>query len=91
MVRKFASVILVERRAKSIEAFFSINVQIVCDSRCRITDAVARWPGSTDDGRILNNSRICGLLENGEYEGHLLRDCPIFADTVISDLLQKSE
>ena len=46
--------------------YFSINTQIVCDSKNRIRDIVARWAGSTHDSRILNNSRICAMLEDRE-------------------------
>lgn len=54
--------------------YFSINTQIICDSNNKITDIVARWPGSTHDARILSNSRICALLENRDYGSHLLGD-----------------
>ena len=34
----------------------SINVQLICDHRYRLTNVVARWPGSTHDSRILRVS-----------------------------------
>lgn len=30
----------------------SLNVQLICDAHYRITNVVARWPGSTHDSRI---------------------------------------
>ena len=42
--------------------FYSINVQAVCDSDAFITNIVARWPGSTHDSRIFENSNITDKL-----------------------------
>lgn len=39
-----------------------------------ITHIVARWPGSTHDSRIFDNSQLCALLERGEMQGHLVGD-----------------
>ena len=36
--------------------FHSINTQVICDATLRVTDLVARWPGSTHDSFILMNS-----------------------------------
>ncbi|XP_071846295.1 putative nuclease HARBI1 [Apostichopus japonicus] len=37
---------------------FSISLQLVCDAKYRILNVVAaRWPGSTHDSRILQESR----------------------------------
>lgn len=52
----------------------SINVQISCNSAQKITNVVARWPGSTHDARVFNNSNLCQILEDGQYDGHLLGD-----------------
>ncbi|XP_071496784.1 putative nuclease HARBI1 [Diadema antillarum] len=53
----------------------SINVQIVCDWKYKITNVVARWPGSTHDSRIL---RVISVLERRfrerELEGILVGD-----------------
>ena len=53
---------------------YSINVQLICDSNGRITNVVARWPGSTHDSRILQASRVGQLFEGGRLEGILLGD-----------------
>ena len=36
--------------------FYSINVEAVCDSDAFITNIIARWPGSTHDSRIFENT-----------------------------------
>ncbi|CAI6377806.1 unnamed protein product [Macrosiphum euphorbiae] len=43
--------------------FFSINVQTICDANLKIQDIVARWPGSSHDSTIFNNSEIRRKLE----------------------------
>ena len=35
-----------------------MNVQATCDADGKITNIVARWPGSTHDSRILENSQL---------------------------------
>lgn len=40
------------------KGYFSINVQAVCDADLNFTDVVTRWPGSTHDSTIFNNSRL---------------------------------
>lgn len=54
------------------KGFFSWNVQTVCDAQLRILDIVARWPGSTHDQTIFNNSRIKARFENREMGDSLL-------------------
>lgn len=54
--------------------WYSLNVQVVCDAHCRITNIVARWPGAVHDSRIWNNSRICADFEHGLIQGYLLGD-----------------
>lgn len=53
---------------------YSINVQLVCDAKYRILNAVARWPGSTHDSRILQESRLGHAFRNDELDGILLGD-----------------
>ncbi|XP_046370447.2 putative nuclease HARBI1 isoform X1 [Haliotis rufescens] len=43
--------------------FHSINVQIVFDAHYNILDIVAKWPGSTHDARILNESGVRTAFE----------------------------
>ena len=38
------------------KGYFSINVQAIVDSACKFTDIVVRWPGSTHDATMFNNS-----------------------------------
>ena len=53
---------------------FSVNVQAVCDPSLRFINLVCRWPGSTHDSRIFDNSALRAMLENNEIEGILLGD-----------------
>lgn len=39
----------------------------MCDSKLKILDVVARWPGSTHDSTILRNSKISARLQSGEF------------------------
>lgn len=52
--------------------FFSINCQTICDSKLKIQDIVARWPGSTHDSTIFNNSAVRGKFERAEMQNSLL-------------------
>lgn len=52
----------------------SINVQMVCDHKMRFVNVVSRWPGSTHDSRIFNNSTLRARLERNLMRGILLGD-----------------
>ncbi|XP_065200775.1 putative nuclease HARBI1 [Planococcus citri] len=52
--------------------FFSYNVQAVCDSNLRFLNVVCRWPGSSHDSTIFNNSSIKYKFEDGEFGNDLL-------------------
>ena len=54
--------------------YYSNNVQAVCDSDAFITNIVARWPGSTHDSRIFENSKIAHKLRDGAIDGILVGD-----------------
>ncbi|KAK5639733.1 hypothetical protein RI129_010544 [Pyrocoelia pectoralis] len=57
------------------KSYFSINVQLVCDSELIIRNIVARWPGSAHDSTIFNNSRLRTRFEAGEFgNGFILGD-----------------
>jgi hypothetical protein len=59
------------------KGFHSINVQVVFDAFDKITDVVARWPGSTHDSRILQESGLKQLMEGGHLppgQYHILGD-----------------
>lgn len=50
-------------------------MQVVGDADLRIRDIIARWPGSTHDQTIFNNSRLQARFELGEFgNGILLGD-----------------
>ena len=54
--------------------FYSINVQAICDSDAFITNIAARWPGSTHDSCIFENSMIADKLRDGALDGILVGD-----------------
>lgn len=54
------------------KTWFSLNVQTVADSRLKIRDIVARWPGSTHDSTIFNNSALKESLERGVFRGYFI-------------------
>ena len=54
--------------------FYCINVQAVCNSDAFVTNIVARWPGSTHDSRIFENSMIADKLREGTIDGILVGD-----------------
>lgn len=43
--------------------YHSINVKGVCDSKLRFINIVSKWPGSTRDSFILENSALKNLFE----------------------------
>ncbi|KAI4466883.1 hypothetical protein MML48_2g00000359 [Holotrichia oblita] len=54
------------------KTYFSVNVQVITDSRLRICDIVARWPGSTHDMTIFANSRIKARFDAREFGNAIL-------------------
>lgn len=59
---------------KSQKGRCAINVMAVCDHNLKFLNIICSWPGSVHDSRILDNSRVCQLLEEGNYDGYLLGD-----------------
>ena len=56
--------------------YHSINVQVVCDFDCKITNIVAKWPGSVHDSTILKESQLKLYFDtrNPNHKGILLGD-----------------
>ena len=52
----------------------SLNVMAVCDHQLRFMNVVNRWPGSTNDSRIFNESDLRAQFHAGVYKGILLGD-----------------
>lgn len=40
----------------------SINTMAVCDAKEKVISLVAKWPGSSHDSFVWNNSKLCRLL-----------------------------
>ncbi|XP_056136051.1 putative nuclease HARBI1 [Lampris incognitus] len=56
------------------KGFASINVQIISDSACLISNVEAKWPGSVHNSRIFRESDLCKAFERGAYDGVLIGD-----------------
>ncbi|KAK4877062.1 hypothetical protein RN001_009568 [Aquatica leii] len=56
------------------KGFFSLNVQVVCDAKCRVLDIVTRWRGSVHDSRIWHECELKNKFERREINGILLGD-----------------
>ena len=56
------------------KGWHSLNCQVVGDANMKITNIVARWPGSVHDSRIFHESILKEKFETQEYEGYLLGD-----------------
>ncbi|XP_018574896.2 putative nuclease HARBI1 [Anoplophora glabripennis] len=56
------------------KGYYSLNVQVVSDSKCRIRDIVERWRGSTHDSRIWKESSLKRRFQAGDTTGILLGD-----------------
>lgn len=56
------------------KGWFSINTQVICDSNMKILNVVSRWPGSTHDARVWDNSNVAAKFEAGDYNGLLVGD-----------------
>ncbi|XP_062588934.1 putative nuclease HARBI1 [Saccostrea cucullata] len=55
--------------------YHSINTMAVCDAKLKFINIVAKWPGSSHDSFVWNNSTLCQLFENKNIpRGWLLGD-----------------
>lgn len=61
-------------RFRNRKGRFSLNVQAVCGPNLMFFNIVARWPGSSHDSNIFDNSRLCVEMEEGQHRGRLLGD-----------------
>ncbi|XP_067284070.1 putative nuclease HARBI1 [Pseudorasbora parva] len=52
----------------------SINVQMISDADCIVTNVEAKWPGSVHDCRIFRASSLYQQVYAGEFSGVLLGD-----------------
>ncbi|XP_045499379.1 putative nuclease HARBI1 [Colias croceus] len=57
------------------KGYMSINVQTIASANLLIRDVVARWPGSTHDSAIYQNSHTFRKFERGDFtDSYLLGD-----------------
>lgn len=59
---------------RNLKGWCSINTQCICDLWLKITDIVARWPGSCHDQIIFDYSNIKHKFETEVIKGYLLGD-----------------
>ncbi|XP_059384602.1 putative nuclease HARBI1 [Carassius carassius] len=50
------------------KSLHSINVQMICDADCIITNVEAKWPGSVHDSRIFRASSLSHQLAQGDAD-----------------------
>jgi hypothetical protein len=54
------------------KGYFALNVQTISDANLKIKNIVTRWPGSTHDQTIFNNSRVKREFCDGRYGQYML-------------------
>lgn len=54
------------------KGWFSFNVQAVCSADMKIINIVTRWPGSSHDQTVFNNSNVKMQLERGDYRNFII-------------------
>ena len=47
----------------------TVNIQAVCDADMKVTNVVAKWPGSAHDSFIWRNSSLQQLFQHGHIQG----------------------
>ncbi|ODM90792.1 putative nuclease HARBI1 [Orchesella cincta] len=63
--------------------FHSINVQVVVDDKFKFTDVLAKWPGSSHDSFIWNNSGVKRTLTTSLPSGWLIGDSGYPLETIL--------
>ncbi|CAG4991801.1 unnamed protein product [Parnassius apollo] len=58
---------LIGEEYRNRKGYFSLNVQGVCDADLKFINVVARWPGSTHDATIFNNSILRAECDAGQF------------------------
>ena len=56
------------------KGYHSLNVQVICDAKRKLTNLVARWRGSAHDSRILRSNTIWDIMKNGHTGGYIIGD-----------------
>ena len=56
------------------KGYHALNIQGVCDSRKRFINLIVKWPGSTHDAFMWNESSLHVFLRNNQQNGYLLGD-----------------
>lgn len=56
------------------KGFHSINLQVVWDANLKLIDVVTWWFGSAQDARILRESALATVCEEGRLSGIMLGD-----------------
>ncbi|XP_063894763.1 putative nuclease HARBI1 [Helicoverpa armigera] len=66
------------------KGFFSLNVQAMCTANLQFVDIVARWPGSSHDSLIFNNSAAKYRCDRGDFgNGIVLGDSGYFLNNYL--------
>ncbi|CAF4890821.1 unnamed protein product [Pieris macdunnoughi] len=59
--------VIIGEEFRNRKGYFSFNVQAICDADLRFMNVVARWPGSTHDATIFNNSVLRAQCDAGMF------------------------
>jgi DDE superfamily endonuclease len=58
------------------KGYHSLNVQVVCDHKLRITNINAKFPGRSHDSHVWRNSKVFTLMKanhnNGDIDSYII-------------------